>query len=378
MKADYDRETLVHLADVGTRVLDRNTNARLMKIELNLDNENEALRQLRADPRVDFVVPDIQIGRNLFDQIALELEARELVGRKVSDVPSQSTNQWALQQIHAEAAWKLAGNKGSRAVTVAVIDSGVDTTHPALRENLVPGYDFTTNKSTVVDQMGHGTHCAGVIGSSGASGTQMSGMSPVVSIMPLRYLNNMGGGSLYDAVRAADFAIEHKADIISASWGAQVSTPEYEQLLTEMVERTDRAGIIFVAAVGNRNRDNDQIRYLPANAQFSTMIAVGATDPNDAKIPMSNFGVNNVHLGAPGSDILSTVPNGAYKSMSGTSMATPLVAGLVALMKAQNPKLAPSDYRRILQETGSPAQMANACRCRIDAEAAVRRAIELR
>ena len=342
----------------GLSVVDQNTIAHLLKIKTSDANSVSVLEALRSRSDVEFVVPDLQI----------QLESE-------TDVSIVAAAQWSLSQIHASQAWQLAGNQGSRKVIVAVIDSGVDYTHPSLKPNMVEGYDFTVNKPGGMDQTDHGTHCAGVIGS---VGPDMLGISPTISIMPLRFMNNTGGGSLYDAVRAVDYAIANHVDVISASWGAELTTSEYEILLTEMVSRSDKAGVIFVAAVGNRSKDNDRIKYFPSNAPFPTMIAVGATDPSDQKIPMSNFGRTKVHVSAPGVDILSTIRAGGFKLMTGTSMATPLVAGLVALMKAQNPNLAPADYRKILEETGSPADIENECKCRVDAERAVRRAIELK
>ena len=351
-----DSKAISALANLSNvKVLHHHPTGRLLKIHL----PDAGLKaQVLAMEEVELVVPNF----------AITLEA--------PTVPAEGqVVLWSLDKVRAQQAWERAASRGSRDVTVAVIDTGVDYLHPALKDNMVPGYDFVNNRPDGMDADKHGTHCAGIIGAVATPQNPMSGISPVVSIMPLRFLNPRGLGNFYDGIRASDYAVAKKVDIISASWGAQISDPGLAQLLAEMVGRADAAGVLFVTSAGNQNRDNDVVTYFPANSPYRSVIAVGATDQQDKKTAISNYGTN-VHVAAPGHDIWSTVPKGKYEKISGTSMAAPLVAGLAALMKSVNPKLTPIEIRDILQETGVKAEMDNACGCRIDALAAIERALE--
>ncbi len=339
------------------KILHHHPAGHLLKVRIS---EKSQLALIAQDENVELVVPNTQIQAEKRDTISIR------------PLPPL----WSLDKIRTKLAWEKAGSQGSRSVTVAVIDTGVDATHPALVDKVLPGYDFFHNREGALDEDDHGTHCAGVIGASPIAGNPMSGISPVISLLPLKFMGPRGLGNFYDAIRAVDYAVEKKVDIISASWGAQISDPALAQLLSEMVGRADAAGILFVASAGNLTRDNDVIPYFPANAPYPGVIAVGATDAGDKKIPMSNYGLK-VHIAAPGNEIVSTIRKGKYKAISGTSMAAPLVAGLAALMKSVNPKLTAPEIREILQETGEKADMDNACGCRIDALRAVERSLEL-
>ena len=341
----------------GLKILHHHQAGRLLKVEVADKSE---LALIEQNENVELIVPNLEI----------QLEKFESADRPLPPL-------WSLDKIRTNLAWERAGIRGSKKVTVAVIDTGVDYTHPALAQNMLSGYDFLIDRPDAMDVDDHGSHCAGVIGANPTAGSLMSGISPVVSILPLKFLGPRGLGNFYDAIRASDYAVEKKVDVISASWGAQISDPKLAQLLSEMVGRADAAGVLFVTAAGNLTRDNDVVPYFPANAPYRGVISVGALDSSDKKIPMSNFGTN-VHIAAPGQDIVSTIRNGKYKALTGTSMATPLVAGLAALMKAVNPKLTAVEIRDVLQETGEKADMDNACNCRIDALRAIEKAMELK
>jgi len=172
-----------------------------------------------------------------------------------------------------------------------------------------------------------------------------------------------------------DYAIEKKVDVISASWGAEVPASQATPLI-EAVKRVSDAGVIMVSAAGNGDQtgvgfSNDLRDEYPANANFENTITVAASDESDAKTSFSNFGRKSVHVAAPGLKIMSTLPNNQYALLSGTSMATPLVAGLVALIKAQNKNLSGMQVRSILQQTGAKTAIETACNCRVDAGSAV-------
>ncbi len=352
MKSDFFK-------DYGITALDYHSAGQIYKVEIPNSKILSGLQNLKSNDQIEYVIPNVKI------------QIEPMIGEEMDLKSVQLLDQWSLPKIRMQEAWQKAGNLGSRKIVVAVIDTGVDVKHPALAPNIVPGFSFTKNNSDVTDKNGHGTHCAGVIGATGLVVKGVVGVMPVVSIMPLQFIDANGLGNLYTGIKAIDYAIEKKVDVISASWGVQVSEPGIGIALKEAAERADRAGVIFVNSTGNANRDNDVVAAYPANANTPSMLAVAATGLDDVKIPMSNYGLKNVHIAAPGFEIISTFPKGKYKKESGTSMATPMVAGLVAFMKAQRPELTGAEIRKILQDTGARADIQNACRCRIDAAAAI-------
>lgn len=329
-----------------------------VRVNITKANEARALASLYADKNVAYVVPNFKIHA-----FSTPVDVKAL------------KEQYALAKVNAEQAWTRAGNKGSRNVLLAVIDTGVDYTHPNLAANMVAGFDFKENDSDPMDKTsqqnpGHGTHCAGIIGATGVVDGGTSGLSPEVSIMPLRFLGEDGSGDLNNAIKAIDYAIEHKVQVISASWGASVPLSTAQPLVDAMA-RADKAGIIFVTAAANDGKNNDTTEVYPANAGLPNMVTVAASNATDAKPSWSNYGKAKVSLAAPGEAIMSTLPGNKYGNLSGTSMATPLVAGLVAFLKAQDASLSGAEIRSLIQVTGAKVQIETACNCRIDALAAV-------
>jgi len=240
--------------------------------------------------------------------------------------------------LNLNEAWSL--TEGSREVLVAVIDSGVDQTHPDLVANidLINGYDFYHDRVGAQDDNGHGTHVSGIIAAvKNSIGTR--GVAPKVRILPLKFLGPTGSGDTADAVRAIDYAVLKGAKVISNSWGGA----GYSELLNQAIQRAISAGIHFVAAAGNDARDNDAINTYPAN--YPNVISVGSSDQLDNKSSFSNVGLRSVMIFAPGSDIYSAYPGGSYRFMSGTSMATPQVAGAIALALSLKSSLSVSALR---------------------------------
>ncbi|MGZ3691567.1 MAG: S8 family serine peptidase [Pseudobdellovibrio sp.] len=330
----------------------------LLKVEIAKKTEVKALAALMSDKNVQYVVPNFTIKSYSapIDTVALQ-------------------QQYALVKVNAEKAWQRAGNKGSRNVLLAVIDTGVDYKHKNLAPNTVAGYDFRDNDADPMDETsqqnpGHGTHCAGIIGATGLIDGGTSGISPEVSIMPLRFLGSDGSGQLDGAVKAIDYAIEKHVQVISASWGASVPLST-AQPLVEAMKRAEAAGIIFVTAAANDGKDNDTSDVYPANAGLPNMITVAASNSSDTKPSWSNYGKARVSLASPGDAIISTLPGDKYGNLSGTSMATPLVAGLVAFLKAQDATLTGAEIKALLQTTGAKVNIQTACDCRIDAFASV-------
>lgn len=342
------------------QVMDTHDQGQLLKVNIPESSNLDSMLNLYSNPNVEYVVPNIRLRSFLMP---------------VNMNPSALRSQWAITKVEAEKAWQRAGNKGNKSVVVAVIDTGVDYRHNALSPNMVPGYDFKEKDSDPMDKTssanpGHGTHCAGIVGSTGLQDGGTIGLSPEVSIMPLRFLDENGGGDLMDGIKSIDYAIEKGATVISASWGAKVSRSTAMPLI-EAVQRAEKAGIPFVVAAANDGQNNDKAEYYPTNAGTDNTIAVAASNSSDGKPSWSNYGKNKVHVAAPGENIISTLPGGKYGDLSGTSMATPLVAGLVALLKAQDPALTPLEIRSILQASGDKVGIAVACDCRVNAFTAV-------
>lgn len=274
--------------------------------------------------------------------------------------------QWGLEKIRAPQAWKIMSGNTAHPIRVAVLDTGVDANHINLKGQVLEGYDFVQDDNIAQDENGHGTHCAGVIGGIGTAKKSTRGVAPGVKIVPVRMLDKKGRGDQLQAIKAIDYAIAQKVDVISASWGAY-STPEDAKPLVEAIERAAQAGIVFVAAAANFGADNDAANIYPANAGVENVITVAATSENDSKPRWSNYG-QKVDIAAPGVGIISTVPKNKYKKMSGTSMSAPHVAGLVALLKGYSPGLSPAQLKEVVVKSGAHlANMRIRCGCRIDA-----------
>ena len=288
----------------------------------------------------------------------------------------QFSSQWDLQNtgqaggtpgadIHALQAWSL--STGSPNVVVGVLDTGVDYTHLDLAQNIwtaPSGFSVTTQSGGVVqcpsgshgfnivadtcdpmDDNGHGTHVSGTIGAVGDNGVGVAGINWQVQILPCKFLDSTGTGDIEGAIACIDLMNQLKengVDIVATnnSWGGA----DTSQALHDAIAASMNDGVLFIAAAGNDFSENDEYPVYPASIYLPNVIAVAATDRNDALVTFSNFGRRTVHIGAPGRDILSTTPNNTYSYDSGTSMATPHVTGVAALLKAQNPSL---DWRAI-------------------------------
>jgi subtilisin family serine protease len=250
-------------------------------------------------------------------------------------------------------AWNL--SKGSRDVIVATVDTGIDYTHPDLKDNVwtkagttnVHGYNAITGKEDPMDDNSHGTHVAGTIGAVGDNGIGVAGVNWHVSIMAVKFLSASGSGTLADAIKAIDYARENGAQVMSNSWGGG----PYSQELYDAIKRASDAGITFVAAAGNDGSNNDSTPSYPASYQLPNVVSVAASNNVDQLAYFSNYGKTTVDIAAPGENILSTVPNNGYESYSGTSMATPHVSGAIALLLSKEPNLTPAEIKQRLRDT---------------------------
>jgi len=271
---------------------------------------------------------------------------------------------WGLSKIEAISTWTE--QSGSRKIVVADIDTGTDYTHPDLVNNLWSnpnptngdeiGYDFANKDPWPFDDQGHGTHTAGTIGATGANGIGISGVSPAVSIMTLKFISKEGFGTTSDAIASIDYAIANGARVMSNSWGGESDQGEEDKALTEAVERAEAADILFVAAAGNDGTDNDTRPMIPAAIKRANVLTVASSTNRDTRSFFSNFGKETVHVAAPGSNVYSTIPGGKYAQFSGTSMACPHVAGLAALILAERPELSAVQVKEIIMATVDPLQ----------------------
>jgi thermitase len=273
----------------------------------------------------------------------------------------------AQADISAKEAWKK--TQGSQEVVVAVLDSGVDYTHPDLVENMWQrpasvdeytdnelgaindeyGFNAVNQNGDPMDDNGHGTHCAGIIGAVGGNGVGIAGINWKVKIMPLKFMSSGGFGTTKDAIECINYVINRKqagvnVSIISASWGSTMKS----KALGDAIKNAGDAGITFIAASGNSSANSDKSPHYPASYQLPNVISVAALNRNDELASFSNYGAKTVHVAAPGAEILSTWLGHEFKEASGTSMATPEVAGVAALVLSVEPKLTVEQLRERL------------------------------
>lgn len=246
------------------------------------------------------------------------------LGNPPFTAPGQT--QWGIDQATFPAAWSNVASLGS-GVTVAVIDTGVQITHPdlALPGGFAAGTDLIAPGDGTNDQNGHGTHVAGILGARDQDVGGIGGV-PIVTIMPVRVLNASGSGSYAGVINGINYAVTNGADVISMSLGGAGSDPNLAQAVANAIAN----GVVVVAAAGN---DGSCSALYPA--VYSGVIAVAATEVNSDTLATFSQRGPNVDIAAPGRDIWSTVPNSAYGRKSGTSMATPFVSAAAALVLAK-------------------------------------------
>jgi len=297
--------------------------------------------QLRSLPQVELAEPDYKV--DLF---------------KLPTDPGY-TRQWYLPRIDANVAWDQA--TGSKKVKVCIIDSGARMDHPDLAGNIETGWNVVHGDDVPSadpndpafknynDTLGHGTHVAGILAAMGNNGKGIAGISWRVKLLVCKFIAASGTGYVSDAMICMRLCREEGAHIYSNSWGGV----EFQKTLELEIKAIQDAGGLFVAAAGNSATDLDSSPAYPASYDAPNQITVAASDASDRLADFSNFGAKTVHVAAPGVKLLSTTSENDYGYMSGTSMATPLVAGLAALLQAVamnefNRTLTPMRLKRLL------------------------------
>jgi subtilisin family serine protease len=383
---------------IHTKAMQSNGMGVLERVTLNPGVDMQtAMQGLKRNPNVLYVEPNY-IYRPSVVSNDTQYTNGSLWGMYSNDSPvavgpAGTTNQFGSQ---AEKAWNdnITGNSN---VVIGVIDEGIQVPHPDLVDNMwlnpfevagdgidndgngyiddTRGWDFVANDNSVYDGTGddHGTHVAGTIGATGGNGTGVVGVNWDVTMISLKFLGT-NGGSTSNAVRALDYATDlknrHGINIVatSNSWGGG----GYSQSLHDAIIRSAKNNILFVAAAGNGGSDgigdsNDSVANYPSNynttvgtstqtaASYDSVIAVASITNSGAISGFSNFGATTVDIGAPGSGIWSTLPSNTYGSYSGTSMATPHVAGAVALYASTKPAgTSAASIRQAILQSATP------------------------
>ncbi len=360
-----------HIVTAAMRRAGDNEGVTVLKTAINVP---AAVQALRASPDVEYAEPNW-----IYRHVSVTPNDPFYADGKLWGMYGDGTTPTNPFGSQAGEAWNRSSspNTGSASVHVGVIDEGIDYRHPDLTANIwtnpvdvagdgvdndgnglvddVHGWDFANGDNTVYDGTtsnsvdAHGTHVAGTIGATGNNGTGVVGVSWNVTMISGKFLGP-SGGSLANAVKAIDYITDlktrHSLNIVATnnSWGGG----GFSQALLDAINRAGDAGILFIAAAGNggfdgRGDDNDKRANYPSNYEctssgkaYDCVIAVASITSSGAKSRFSNYGAKTVDLGAPGSDINSTLPNGTYGSYSGTSMATPHVTGGAALYAAAN------------------------------------------
>lgn len=342
------------------------------------EKTTEILAQLRAHPQVQSVAYNPRY--QALGAAPRAMTAATVPVRRFNDAadPAQPTApllndafaglQWSLPRIGIPQAWSMS-SQGSQDLLVAVVDSGVDYQHPDLKGQIVNGKDFMAEDPTgpngegspdvidddPLDQFGHGTHVAGIIGALPNNSTGIAGIAPGVKVLNVRVLNGEGWGSAFAIAQGITYAVDRGARIINLSLGSADASKPIELA----VKYAQSKGVLLIAAAGN------SFTHTGYPASYPGVIAVGATNDQDWLADFSNHD-SRINVVAPGVDIMSTTPtfltnsmaqNGVdsfYSVMSGTSMACPMVTAQAALLLSQNPTLKAEQLIDLIQKSAKP------------------------
>jgi subtilisin family serine protease len=318
---------------INANVINVSTRINTAVFEFSSNNEaRENLEKLNTNPIVDYAEPNY-IYTNKYT---------------VSDPKSKEQNGLAIAGLAK--AWDI--TFGDPRIIIAIVDTGVDLKHPDLKNKLVQGYNVLTGgKTPPMDDNGHGTHAAGIAGAETNNRIGIAGTAPKCRIMPIKALDKVGNGNLFDVSLGIVWAVDHGARVLNLSLGGPNG-----KTLERAVQYALMKNVVVVAAMGN---DGKNKKAYPA--AFKGVIAVGSIDFDKTRSSFSNYG-DWISVVAPGSNILSTMPTynttmtefekeKEYDYLDGTSMATPIVSGIVALMLSRNPNYTPAEVKSRLEST---------------------------
>lgn len=319
----------------------------------------DVITELSAMSEVDYVEPNFVLEKMSVDNVSEAYSWAQIQSLAVGTFALTGAN------IQSTQAWGQLTLPGSP-VTVAIIDTGVDYTHASFANAIwtnpneiagngidddhngyvddTRGWNFAYNTNSPMDDDGHGTHVAGIILGTTQDIFGMPPANPSIRLMALKFLDANGSGSTASAISAIYYAVNNGARVLNNSWGGG----GYSRALEEAIAYTYDKDAVFVAAAGNAGSNNDSSPMFPANYGVYNIISVAATNDSDVLAGFSNFGSGTVHLSAPGVSILSTYPGNTFAYLSGTSMATPFVSGVAALMRHESPSMNSYQVKNLL------------------------------
>ncbi|MFP5520728.1 MAG: S8 family serine peptidase [Bdellovibrionia bacterium] len=333
---------------------------------------SRVIESLKEDPEVEYLEPNYILRKasstgepvKAFSDAQVASVSSAATTYVQSNAPIEMVESWDISSPLAQAG----------KIIVAVVDTGTDISHPYfantnvgalwVNPDEVPGngidddqngyvddiygWNFVRNNAAVSDDEGHGTHVAGIVAGAGGNIIQSNPDPSKIQIMTLKFLDSAGAGSTANAIKAINYAVANGAKVINNSWGG----PNYSRALHDAMTYAYNSNIVVVSAAGNYRSNNDATPIYPANYDVPSNISVAATDDYDSLASFSNYGATTVTIAAPGFEIVSTYPPAKYNSnymyMSGTSMASPLVAGIAAMMRRENPSLSAYQVKQLL------------------------------
>ena len=288
--------------------------------------------------------------------------------KKTPDDPLYTADYGLVDQpddhdVDAPEAWGMRTGCGK----VAILDTGIDTDHPDLRPNLhkssdkpnnnkdddkngyvddTYGFNTINGKGSGEDDEGHGTHVAGIVAAHGNNSQGMSGICWSANLLAVKFMNSRGKGSTSNAIEGIEYAVKAGAKVINCSFGSSSKS----SALKDAVEYAQDHNTLLVVAAGNNDQNIDKKPSYPASYEDKNILAVAASTSEDKLASFSNFGSEDVDVAAPGDSILSTYPGGGYKTLSGTSMASPLAAGLASMLRKRASNAKPADLRKAIRK----------------------------
>lgn len=340
------------------------TQIQLVKFHTDI-NMKELIQKLNKIPNIEYAEPNYIVypAASSNDSYYNYLWGLKNIGQNI-----QGSVGIPNIDINVEKAWTK--TEGSPNITIGIIDTGIDINHPDLKNSIwknpgeipgdgidndkngyiddIYGWDFVNNNNSVYDGTGdsHGTHVAGTIAAAKNNTIGVAGVAPKVKVMSLKFLGN-NGGTISNAIKAIEYAKNKGVKITNNSWGGG----GFSQTLYSAIQQSNS---LFIAAAGNNGNNTDQTPMYPAAYNLSNILSVASITNKGSLSSFSNYGKTSVDVAAPGTDILSTLPNNSYGFYSGTSMATPHVSGVAALIQSAYPSYSPIEIKNKIMNNTSP------------------------